>query len=210
MTATCKDRKWFAHRRHTLLPFDSAVSFLEFWSDPCKCCVSSIVLHSEMKYTSFRHFPLLECQRIFPFWCGVQQIFKMTKHHIIITVSHSSKMPNYIIMWLPPEGRNCLFFLFFFPLWSLDLCIFYYTIVSVSTITSTLKSRLLSKVMMMLETKQRKEGTIGKRDYSGNVNQMQLWKLASFKMSQRFKSLFKRFMSMSVHVQYYMFARRCT
>lgn len=115
MTATCKDRKWFAHRRHTLLPFDSAVSFLEFWSDPCKCCVSSIVLHSEMKYTSFRHFPLLECQRIFPFWCGVQQIFKMTKHHIIITVSLSSKMPNYIIMWLPPEGRNCLLFLFFFP-----------------------------------------------------------------------------------------------
>lgn len=63
-------------------------------------------------------------------------------------------MPNYIIMWLPLEGRNCL--AFFSPLWILDLCIFFYTIVSVSTITSTLKSRLLSKVMMMLETKQRK------------------------------------------------------
>lgn len=171
------------------------------------------LIHSTSFWDEVYLFPTLFfawMPRIFPFWCGVQQIFKMTKHHIIITVSHSSKMPNYIIMWLPPEGRNCLFFLFFFPLWSLDLCIFYYTIVSVSTITSTLKSRLLSKVMMMLETKQRKEGTIGKRDYSGNVNQMQLWKLASFKMSQRFKSLFKRFMSMSVHVQYYMFARRCT
>lgn len=171
------------------------------------------LIHSTSFWDEVYLFPTLFfawMPRIFPFWCGVQQIFKMTKRHIIITVSHSSKMPNYIIMWLPPEGRNCLFFLFFFPLWSLDLCIFYYTIVSVSTITSTLKSRLLSKVMMMLETKQRKEGTIGKRDYSDNVNQMQLWKLASFKMSQRFKSLCLVFMSMSAHVQYYMFARRCT
>lgn len=76
------------------------------------------LIHSTSFWDEVYLFPTLSfawMPRIFPFWCGVQQIFKMTKHHIIITVSHSSKMPNYIIMWLPPEGRNCLFFLFFFP-----------------------------------------------------------------------------------------------
>lgn len=59
-------------------------------------------------------------------------------------------MPNYVIMWLPLRGRNCVIF-FFSSLQSLDVHIFIHTTLSLSTITSTPKSKLLSKVMTVLK-----------------------------------------------------------
>lgn len=63
----------------------------------------------------FLHFftsSLFEAVNVFFFWCGVQHIFKMTRHHVIIPYRYP-QIHHYAIMWLPLGGRNCV--IFFFP-----------------------------------------------------------------------------------------------